>query len=343
MKTIQNEQGSSWQLEGTDRELRAHMPANGLLLINNSSIQANVFISGSYVGCAPAYSPFSIQGVQFNQVTISNPDDHEFSKDELTLTLFNNEMITAIPYNPQIDLMEENLNRFATGCNSRVTMGGGVGLEGVIYWVNTQRALMVQRRIEIEGSTTLMGQYEVIFSDNDSLTGSVGIEGVTTIEKRYNKIINNFEYEVNTTNCTISGLMVDVKTIDDVMDSCTLITGDSECYDNNMGTFKAYQSVTSGVLTTVFEVSFDSQDIKEVHGLSEVWSSNNSSSANLFLYYGGAWVYIGGWVNHTTTPMFKYLHEIGNWDGVTGLKIELYRTAAGVYTYLNLYDITVVK
>lgn len=345
MKTFSNPESILWVEDlSEDTTLRKYLPMTSISVMNNGSLPVKIWIHGSYIGECQGYSAFNLIGKPFETFKIYNKDDQLLNLDDLEVTVGKNETISNMAYNPQNDLMEENLDKFASGCNHRIsfvsgTIPEGVHPEDIKYYINANNDLIVQRRIEIEG-TVSMGQYDITYSTIDHLTGSVGIWMVTTNEKRIKKTITSREFDYSQTNCSISGWIIDLNMITDIMDLCTLITGDSECYDNDLSKHGSYSAVGA---TTVFEASFDSKDITVANiGCWLGQAGTNWAFVFFDLYYSGAWHniytdsrFIAGWTDESS-------NVVGSWSGVTKVRVRLQGSGANS-AYLKLKDITLVE
>lgn len=339
MKTFKSVAGNSWleELE-FDSSLRKFMPMTQFNLINNGELVIEAYLNGDYIGNCQAYSTLNVTNRMYNTFLVKTVDGQSYKDDELIIYVSKSEIISAMPHNPQLDLMEDNFDRFASGCDARISTNTLIGSDQTKYWINIQNNLITQRRLEVEGSAS-MGQYAITFGSTDNLSGSVGINMVSTNEKRMKKTIVNREFDYSTTNCTISGWIIDyLKRTGDISSDYTVVTGGAtapNAYDDDMGTFFYYAGI-NGVYTTKWEVSFASMDLTEI---------------NLFCkLYGVWWVYLdlqvyseGSWVSveiitDYDDSQYQTIYQTTGWTNCTGLRVR----GRGSNTYqTSIYDISV--
>jgi len=341
MKTFKNPSTSLWFEDlKEDHKLRKYIPMNFFQLINNSSLTASIYLNGGFFGEAQPYSPFNVVGASFETFTVSNENKQPFNENELIVQVSKDVSVSALPANPQIDLLQDDLDIYASGCNDRISIGEGIDADRIKYWCNVQNGLIVQRRLELEGSATI-GQYEIFFDEKNKLTGSVGINSITTIDKRIKKTIINSTMDYSLTVCSITGWMIDLlKKSPDIMDSST--GGEPNIIDDDLVTY--YQLETpNGSASRVYtsEFVFNSQDIAEIHMACCCY--HDPAYAGIQAYYAGAWHDVGTEQGDTVVACTWYeWHEFCNLTNVTKIRLYAHGSAAGSWSsHVKFFDLSV--
>lgn len=243
IKKFTNPAGSRWSQDlKTDDELNLSLPLNFFLLKNNSGIAVDVKLWGKSVGSVERYSSDTFTGIPYESFEILNENDDTISAGEMVVHCGKDVSITQMPFNPQLDLMEENLDRFAGGCDARISKSSTITADAIKYWLNVQNALVVQRRIDLAG-TAIMGSYEVDFGGGDVVAGSVPVNGSMLDTKRYKKTISGSAFDYSVSDCSIAGWVFDYKLNSD--DQCTQnpVSGKTNASDDDVKTY--YQGTVS--------------------------------------------------------------------------------------------------
>lgn len=326
-----------------DRNIADNLPLNFLSVRNDSSLIANVFLNNKKVGSVQAYSADSFVGKDYEIIMIVQPDGNIFGIKNLFLQLGKNEQMSSMPYNPSWNLMEENIDVYADGCDNRVSLSSLNLIEAIKYWVNVQNNLIVQRRLDIQGCASL-GSYEITFNSETILSGGTPINGEVLDTKQYKKVIENREFDYSVTDCTILGWMIDLKKREkDISPDYTLIDdigGAANSYDDNISTNQEIISAADAT-NNILNVSFPSKDISEVDMAVNITANTHPGyiSLQVYLYYAGGWNMI--W-DIPDTVQFNAKYITTGWTGVTGLKIVQYQFAGTTLTG-NIYDLSVFE
>lgn len=347
IKTYKNPQTNNWFVDlEQDRNMRKYVPATLFNLTNNSDLIANIYLNGTYMGEAQAYSPFSVSGKGYETFTVSSADGQQFNEFELIVQVSKVTSISQLPYNPQVDLLEDNLDRYASGCDGRISIGSGVTLDAIIHWINAQNSLIVQRRVEISGSGS-MGTYDISFGSSDDLSGGVGQYSVTTIEKRVKKTINDYGFGYSTSNCGISGWIIDFKkNLSDISDNYTLITGSAaeaaKMIDDDMSTYGSFDNQSSSYVTE-YEVNFSARSIISIHlGL----RIRNTLVSGCITYYqiqiyNGSWITIGNGNHNSNNWVDRSCMSSTGWNNISKIRIQLRTTCTAQHAQMQVYDLSV--
>lgn len=339
---------SSWFIDLKEYpQVENILPLNGFNLRNDSNIVAYVDLEGVKVGEVQRYSADTLNGREYELIKVYNPDGQDFAPGDLFIQATKGENMTSQPFNPQWDMMFDDLNRFSTGTDHRMSLSDTMTADRIKYWINTQNGVIVQRRLDIQAHATLLGNYKIIFSDDDILSGAVGI-GVppppdTLLHKK--SIINSvFDYE--TTNATIVGWILDyLFNPNDVSDNYAVVVGGANVgntYDDDMDTYAAYSEFGVGYVTKV-EFSFASTSIEVLHSYLSLDSTGGSGSNCIIqLYSDGGWVTVT--TSNTTDADLKtfYNHDAGSWPNCTGLRMRL-QDNGGSTASMKVYDITALR
>lgn len=342
MKSFTNDVINNWRVElDQDSTLRQFMPMLNFTLDNSGDSEVNVFLHGESVGSCYGYATLSVMGKPFESFRIEGV----FNIGDLTVNVSKMETVTAMPFNPQIDLMEENLDKFASGTDNRISYSSTVGADSIKYWINVQNGLIVQRKLDVLGGASV-GSYEISFN-GDIVSGSTAINFPSVDLKRYKKTISNSSFDYTVTNCSISGWLIDYfKNPDDLSTNYTVVTGGAtapNAYDDDLSTRADYSALFDGSKTTYWEVSFPAKDIDEIHSYYELDGVGGGTNCLIYLdaYYGGAWHTVDSQSNATTDHEKKYVHKtaLGLTD-VTKIRYQAYSDGASGTRDFNIYDIS---
>lgn len=225
-------------------EVENDLPLTFFNIKNGSSLTLIVHLNGSRAGIVEAYSMDTYLGKQFETFTVSTKDGDNLAIDDIFVQVGNNIQMTTSPYNPSWEMLEENINQYASGCDGRLSYSSaGTPIDVIKYWINTQNAQIVQRRLSIQGSASL-GTYEITFDPDTIITGGTPINGEVLDTKQYKKTIQNGEFDYSITNCSIKGWMIDyLKRGGDLSSLYTVITGGVDAvkaYDDDLTTYASY-------------------------------------------------------------------------------------------------------
>lgn len=345
IKTYKNPQTNNWFVDlEQDRNMRKYVPATLFYLTNNSDLVANIYLNGTYMGEAQPYSPFSVTGKGYETFTINNADGQQFNANELIVQVSKTTSISQLPYNPQVDLLEDNLDRYASGCDNRISFGGGITADHIKYWINNQNALIVQRRLELSG-TGSMGTYDISFGSGDDLSGGVGTYSINTIEKRIKKTIINHGFGYTTSNCNISGWILDYIEANDWLDNKTQISNTmdnpSRMFDNDMTTY-SNEFIDSNNWYTVYQCSFPSVDVKGFSAYTQIHTDISAGqTARLYLeLYNGSWHTAISHTTSSTSWQTKHTHNDTSYNNTTQMRIRMHPGAYARDIFARIQDIT---
>ena len=317
----------------TYSQVEGRLPLNGLNVRNDSNIVAWVDLDGLKVGEVQRYSADSFQGRNFDRIRIYNPNGQEFAADDLFIQATKGEVMSSQPFNPQWDMMFNDMDRFATGTNNRVSLTDDISMDLIKYWVNLQNSLIVQRRLDVQAHATLLGVYKIIFGDSDILSGAVGIGTPPPADTLlYRKTIVNEAFDYSETNASIVGYTVDLKIRDD--DISSLYTLDVDLYGNGENAYDddlsskygLFSNLGTSTETTFFEVSFPSKDINHLYYAIDIASVNAAYGwVKFYIYKSGGWVEL----SLLNSIGLKTLYDTTAHAGVTGIKMTWYGSAGG--------------
>jgi len=238
-----------------------------------------------------------------------------------------------------------DMDSYAAGCDSRISKSDTITADAIKYWLNVQNDQVVQRQIDLAGSASI-GTYSIDFTGGNVISGSVPVNGSIRDNILYRKKISGSAFDYSLTNCTIEGWMIDLLlNPNDISNNYTVVTGGVNAplaYDDNMGTSAYYSKPGSGY-GTVWEVSFSSRHISEIHlGISlKANSTSNYAYYKLDACIDGVWNYVFGHYNKSTTTYIFYPHHNTEFNEslVTGLRVQI-RQLAGYTAYVKIYDIS---
>lgn len=331
-----------------DRDVQDNLPCNFLSVRNDSSLIAFVYLDNRKVGAVQAYSSDPFIGKNFEIIMIKQPDGNNFAIGDLFLQVGKNEQMSSTPYNPSWDLMEENIDVYASGCDNRICYSASNTLELIKYWVNVQSSQIVQRRLDVQGSASL-GSYEITFDSETILSGGTPINGEVLETKQYKKIIQNSEFDYSLTNCSIKGWMIDyLLNPNDISKDYTLIVdlgNATYAYDNNLLTETDSANSEATGWKTILEVSFPAKDISRVSALFKVKNNGvNIAYAKIQAFYSGAYHDITtpfSQTGSTWKTFYEHLLTLGLVN-VTKLRWQA-MSGSGGYSYLRITDMSVFE
>ena len=345
MIILKSPPGNIWAVDLKEyTQVRKYIPMNGFSIVNNSPITADIYLHGAYVGTAYPYGAFSINGQKFETFRIENPDGQDFYEGELIATATEKEAVSQSGYNPMIEAAEDNLDRYANGCDHRVSLSVAINKQMIAYIINRDTSRIVQRRIEFEAGA-IAGKYELNFSEMDVLSGAVPLNSVILLDKRVTKTISDCSFFYDLTDCDISGWIVDYKedkTYIDIMDTAVEVTGGADMIDDSLSTSTNFVKNGAGV-ETLMEYSFDSTSISQVHFLVNTKTDTGGLYYNYFdLKVNNVWTNIGIDIS-TDSADYSYdaLCLAGAWNIVTGIRMRGHNINAGAST-TQIYDVTLV-
>lgn len=346
MITLKNPSAASeWIIDLKEySQVENALPMSGLNVRNDSNIVAYVDLDGLKVGEVQRYSADPFQGRNFSLIRIYNPDGQDFAANDLFIQATKGEVMGSQPFNPQWDIMYFDLDRYATGTNTRISLSDSMTLEMIKYRIRSYNALITQRRLDVQAHATLLGEYSITFGANDILSGAVGI-GVppppdTTL---YKKVIANHQFDYSTTNCEIVGWVIDY--FKAAQPTYTLISGSngSNAYDGDQTTFTDEYNVQGTTWATRWEVSFPSQPVincaMKVAGLA---TGGNYALGKLQLKVNEVWTDVlsysathPDWIDYEDFTVIDY-------SAVTGARLQLKHSSTADYrSYAKIYDIVI--
>lgn len=340
MKTYSNILSSDWvEVLEDEKSLRKYLPMSSFLLINNSSLLAKIYLNNDWVGNCEPYSPFSVVGRVYDQFRVVNEQGKSFNANELIVVVAKDTSVSAMPLNPQLELMEDNLDVYVSGCDNRISFGGGITANDIKYWVNVQSDLIAQRRIEFEG-TAAMGQYEITFSSVDTVDGSVGINNVTTLEKRIKKTIANQEFDLSLTNCLLAGWIIDLKLRTDIMDSFITVSnptgGDTTKINDDL--LNTYCQITNAISSDALVLDLgELKAVKEIHHKIYYYEQYTTNSGSILISPDGSnWTLIETFAG----TGLNYIHDV---DNVSIRYIKYCMTTTNPNSHMKIYECTIVE
>lgn len=342
MYTLKNEEATSnWLVDLTEHgQVEALLPMDSINIRNDSSQIAYVNLWGNKVGEIQRFSSDSFSGRGFETFRIYNPDGTDFGVHDLFVQISKGQLMTSQPFNPQWDVLEDDFDRFATGCDSRVSYSSTVFAGLVKYWINVQNNLIVQRKLEVMGGGSV-GSYEVEFGGGDVVTGRTAVNFPAVDVKRYRKTISDSAFDYSVTNCAISAWMIDLKkNLNDITQLGTLVSGSVNAYDDKMSTSIFSENDTTGWVTQ-FELSFPSCSISNAHWATSIKSTSTYNAyVALELDINGVWTVINStYVQNSTTYIYGHYTGLSH-DIVTGVRVRTRSSAGGNKATNYLYDVS---
>lgn len=330
-------------------EVENDLPLTFFNIKNGSSLTLIVYLNGSRAGIVEAYSMDTYIGKQFETFTVTTKDGNNLAIEDVFVQVGNNIQMTTSPYNPSWEMLEENIDVYASGCNARVSYSSTTTPENIKYSINIQNSLIVQRRLDVQGSADY-GTYEIIFDiDNETvLAGSTPINGVVLDTKQYKKTIINSGFDFSLTDCSIKGWMIDYLNITMDKDKTTDATievdpGNGEnAYDDNPDSITTL-SVTTAEITAI-ELSFPETNISKLHVCYDQYGdgAGGYSYLDIQLKENGSWITCKsntqGPSNFDTYIMHHILDLTS--EKVTGIR---FRHSGNIQSRVGIRDITLLS
>lgn len=219
MKSFLNGEVNVWsEVLTEDSTLRKYLPMSGCQVINNSDDVLKIYLHGGYVGTCQGYSSFSVNNKPFDSFRVELENGEKMVDKTVEVIVSKSEIISSSAFNPQLDFMEDNFDKFALRCNKRMSYDPiDMPYDKMVYILNASAKRIVQRRIDIEGNTSNFGQYKILFDEDDIVSGAIPVGGVFTSEKRYRKTLDNKNLAVTLTDANMRGWIVDYKEKDTVI------------------------------------------------------------------------------------------------------------------------------
>ena len=319
---------------------------------NDSSQIAWVNLWGRKVGEIQRYSSDTFGGRNFEEFRIYNPDGNDFAVGDLFVQIARGEIMTSQPFNPQWDVLEDDLDRFATGCDSRIAYSSLVTADTIKYWLNVHNRLIIQRKLDVLGGAAV-GEYEISMEE-EKITGSTAAAFPTVDTKRYRKTLVNSGFDYSLSNCSIKGWVFDLRiNPNDTMKNATPVSGASgeDAFDDDMSTFAGEYSQSGAAVGVHWEVSFDEVDILSFHyflNMKAYGYLTKKAYTRLQLKVDGTWVTIeevkadaGGAPSLSNTTFRK--HDVTGWSKVTGVRVAYDLNDATNYSKTSINDITTLS
>jgi len=325
-------------------EVENALPLDSFNIRNDSNVIVHVDLGGRKVGEVQRYSADSFAGRPFSNFRVYNPDGNTFGTNELFVQMSKGQMMTSQPFNPQWDMMEEDLDKHSAGCTDRVTLSSTITLDILKYTLNRSNDLVVQRRISVQGSAA-MGTYETDF-EGDVVSGNVGINAAVLDTQKIRKTLSESGLNFTDTNCTINGLMFDYKK-GSVISDYTVVTGGnvSNVYDGDLTTFCDTVSTYSITYITVAEVSCDAVNAARVHACMSLDTDDagNTTYAIVQLKINGEWETVLSTSSAATAWVTKYIHGNISYENITGVRAQVRSTYDNRTASLKVADISLIS
>lgn len=342
MYTLKNPtKTDSWFVDLNDHcQVENDLPQNYFIVRNDSNIIIYVELYGIKVGEVQRYSSDTFIGRDFEDFKLYNPDGNQFEVNDLFVQMSKGQVMTSQPFNPQWDMMEDDLDKYSNGCDSRISLSATLTLDMLKYWLNAQNDLIVQRRLSVAG-TAAMGTYETDF-EGDVVSGNCGINATVLDIQKLRKTLSNSALNFTNTDCTINGLVFDYKKGNDISDDYTVVVGGADApkvYDNDPTTEATYTHYGS-VYENVWEVSFSSVDVTKFHTMLKLYGSTGSTAyAKVDYKIDGVWETVVTDSNDSVDMIYTHSEIIKN--TVTGIRIWLKNEGAFQTAAIKIYDIAV--
>lgn len=349
MYTLKNPtKTDSWFVDLHDHsQVENDLPQNSFIVRNDSNIIIYVELYGIKVGEVQRYSSDTFSGRDFKDFKLYNPDGNQFEANDLFVQMSKGQMMTSQPFNPQWDMMEDDLDNYSAGCDSRISLSAAITLVILKYWLNVQNGLIVQRRLNVQGSAA-MGTYDIDF-EGDIINGNCGINATVLEIQKIRKTLSASGLDFSDTDCTINGLMFDYKkNSNDISDDFTLVTGNANGYDNDLSTYVtgSTNSNPGGVDTiwyTFFEVSFDSMSIAHTHAVvNSDAASGRTSYIQVQLNVNSVWTTVFSHSYSSGVSPKYYDHSLTDYDLVTGARVQVKSSEDGYSANGQCYDLSLV-
>lgn len=318
LKNLTSPAGTSWvqDLEEIDG-LENALPLNYFSIINNGDIVADVYLDQERVGKVQRNSAGLYIGYPFSSFEVKNPDGESFSAEDLLATVGKDIQTSELPYNPQLETIEENFERYLSGCDGRVTYETSTPAVFLPWWLNIHSALLIVRSMNFSGSAS-MGSYAITIGPSTTISGAVPVNGVALDQKRYKKINSTGVFGITLTNCTLSGMIVDFAKKADVLDDATYQTDNAELHDDALTSSKEFHTGNPGI---ALECTFTSRSIASAH-IAFVYTTATALRTIMYLKVAGVWTEI---INFLASANGNHYYNVTTgWADVTGCKIEYY-------------------
>ena len=330
--------GSSWYLDLADEsELKKELPMNNLVVKNNSGYTIDIFINDILEMVIESKNTDTKIGKNFRTLTLVS--EGSFSDNEIIMDVGKNVQTTLTPYNPGWDALQIDFSKYASGCDNRISSSSIVDVPVIEHVLNTNKLLSVLNRLDLKGSESL-GDYDITLNDDTHLKGSVPLNGTILDTKKYSWNNSQGIFDVITTNCTLSGIIIDYKGINDITDSSTIIISDTNAYDNSFET-STENSIYGNASKTLFECIFNETLIENLYTIFSIKSDIFISYMDI--YYKNSsndWILIQTVSNNTSSYVrFIKNHSIG--VNCKGIKFILRSTNGAATSYGKIYDITI--
>ena len=250
--------GSSWYLDLADEsELKKELPMNNLVVKNNSDYTIDIYINDTLEMVIESRNTDTKIGKNFRTLTLVS--ESSFSDNEIIIDVGKNVQTTLTPYNPAWDALQTDFSKYASGCDSRISLSTTNTLQLLTMILNSNYNTCVMNRLDLKGSASI-GNYEITLDDDTSLTGSVPLNGTILDSKRYLWNNNDSLFDTSFTNCSLGGLIVDYKTRDSYFLNKNITVDAPNMYDNDWNSSNSFSSSL-----TAFECLFDDELIKNTY------------------------------------------------------------------------------
>lgn len=333
MFTLKNtEKTDNWFVDLKNySEVEATLPLDSINVRNDSNNVLYLDLWGRKVGEIQRYSSDSFLGREFEDFRIYNPDKDTFEANEVFVQVSKGQMMSSLPFNPQWDAMEEDLDSYARGCDSRTTMSTTNTITLIKYLLNSHNDIVVQKRISVQGSAA-MGTYHTDF-EGDIVSGNVGINAVVLDTTKIRKTLHESGLAFVDTNCVINGLLFDYK--ESASRGFTAVSGSGNAFDGDLTTYASH------TYSSTWECSFDSVNLGQFNMyVQSVNSSSYSATFYVELKVGGSWVVV--WsrtVSLSGSYAVSMLHDVTDRDNVTGIRTRI--SASNSNAVIRNYDFSI--
>lgn len=269
--------GSSWYLDLADEsELKKELPMNNLVVKNNSDYTLDIYINDTLEMVIESRNTDTKIGKNFRTLTLVS--EGSFSDNEIIIDVGKNMQTTLTPYNPAWDALQTDFSKFASGTDARLSTNN---INHLKYTLNSHKGLSSLTRIDIKGSGAI-GTYTLTFNDNTAINGSVPLNGTILDTKRYT--FNSEDALVNGsfTSCSLAGIIADYKSVENKIDSHSIITGNGNFRDDSLTTYVQGQRKGSGIIFLKTETEL--QYIDNINCLFAVQGESSFYGALSFYY-----------------------------------------------------------
>ena len=312
------------------------LPLNGLNVRNDSNIVAYVSLDGFKVGEVQRYSADTFIGRGFSLIKVYNPDGQDFAPDDIFVQATKGEQVTSQPFNPQWDMMFDDLTRYSTGTDSRMSLKTGVDMGHIKYWLNAQGCVVVQRNLSIQAHATLLGEVSITLGGDNVITVPTGIGVPPPIDLLLHKSnLSDRDFDFSETNAVIIGYIIDYLMNPNDLSSLYVVEQGGatapNAYDDDMFNQTVTYHCYNNCAKSVWEVSFPPADI---NALSVRYLGLGGTQA--FQYYDGDWHTI---VSGSGGVVTQYNGANLGYTGVTKLRMWLTSSGAGS-SWVVLFDVS---